>query len=59
MPRRARKLPRRRGHNAVAEELRSMKLKEATKKIEDGIEETLTCFDFPANTGLASTQTMS
>ena len=34
------------GANAVAEELRSMKLKEATKKTEDGIEETLTCFDF-------------
>ena len=29
------------GANAVAEELRSMKLKEAAKKTEDGIEETL------------------
>lgn len=28
---------------AVAEELRAMKLKEAAKKVEDGIEETLTC----------------
>ena len=27
---------------AVVEELRSMKLKEAAKKVEDGIEETLT-----------------
>ena len=25
-----------------------MKLKEATKKVEDGIEETLTCCDFPS-----------
>ena len=32
---------------AVAEELRSMKLKEAARKVEDGIEETLTCRDFP------------
>jgi putative transposase len=32
-----------------------MKLKEAAKKVEDGIEETLTyCRTFPANTGLAS-----
>ena len=33
---------------AVAEELRSMKLKEAAKKVEDGIEETLTYCDFPS-----------
>ena len=39
---------------AVVEGLRSMKLKEAAKKVEDGIEETLTYCDFPANTGLAS-----
>lgn len=32
---------------AVVEELRSMKLKEAAKKVEDGIEETLTYCDFP------------
>lgn len=32
---------------AVAEELRSMKLKEAARKIEEGIEETLTYYDFP------------
>ena len=38
----------------VVEQLRSMKLKEAAKKVEDGIEETLTYCDFPANTGLAS-----
>ena len=31
----------------VAEELRSMKLREAAKKVEYGIEETLTYFDFP------------
>ena len=31
---------------AVVEELRSMKLKEAAKKVEDGIEETLTYCDF-------------
>ena len=31
----------------VAEELRSMKLKEAAKKLEDGIEETLTYMSFP------------
>ena len=31
----------------VAEELRSMKLKEAAKKLEDGIEETLTYMNFP------------
>ena len=33
---------------AVVEELRSMKLKEAAKKVEDGIEETLTYWDFPS-----------
>ena len=32
----------------VVEELRSMKLKEAAKKVENGIEETLTCCDFPS-----------
>ena len=32
---------------AVVEELRSMKMKEAAKKVEDGIEETLTYCDFP------------
>ena len=33
---------------AVVEGLRSMKLKEAAKKVEDGIEETLTYCDFPS-----------
>ena len=33
---------------AVVEELRSMKLKEAAKKVEDGIEDTLTYCDFPS-----------
>ena len=33
---------------AVMEQLRSMKLKEAAKKVEDGIEETLTFCDFPS-----------
>ncbi len=33
---------------AVVEELRSMKLKEAAKKVEDGIEETLNYCDFPS-----------
>ena len=32
----------------VTEELKAMKLKEAAKKIEDGIEETLTYCDFPS-----------
>ena len=32
---------------AVVDELRAMKLKEAAKKVEDGIEETLTYCDFP------------
>ncbi len=34
--------------NAVAEELKAMKLKEAAKKVEDSIEETLTYYDFPS-----------
>ena len=33
---------------AVVAELRAMKLKEAAKKVEDGVEETLTCYDFPS-----------
>ena len=33
---------------AVVEELRSMRLKEAAKKVENGIEETLTYCDFPS-----------
>ena len=33
---------------SVVEQLRSMKLKEAAKKVEDGIEETLTYCDFPS-----------
>ena len=33
---------------AVAEELRAMKLKEAAKKVEGGIEETLSYCDFPS-----------
>lgn len=45
MPRRARKLPGKK-QRPVVEELRSMKLKEAAKKVEDGIEETLTYCDF-------------
>ena len=32
----------------VVEQLRAMKLKEAAKKVEDGIEETLTHMDFPS-----------
>ena len=32
----------------VAEALRAMKLKEAAKKVEDGIEETLTYVEFPS-----------
>ena len=32
----------------VVQELRELKLKEAAKKVEDGIEETLAYFDFPA-----------
>ena len=34
--------------NAVVAELNAMKLKEAAKKVEDGIEETLTYCDFPS-----------
>ena len=34
---------------AVASRLREMKLKEAAMKVEDSIEETLTCMDFPAS----------
>ena len=33
---------------AVVEQLRSMKLKEAARKVEDGIEETLTYYAFPS-----------
>ena len=33
---------------AVVAELRAMKLKEAAKKVEDGIEETLTYCEFPS-----------
>ena len=33
---------------AVVAELKAMKLKEAAKKVEDGVEETLTYFDFPS-----------
>ena len=33
---------------AVEEELKAMKLKEAAKKVEDSIEETLTYYDFPS-----------
>ena len=33
---------------AVVAELRAMKLKEAAKKVEDGIEEALTYCDFPS-----------
>ena len=33
---------------AVAEELKAMKLKEAAKKVEDSIEETLAYYDFPS-----------
>ena len=33
---------------SVAEELRTMKLSEAAKKVEDGIEETLTYCGFPS-----------
>ena len=43
---------------AVVEELRSMKLKASTKKVEDDIEETLTYCDFPLSTGLASAPIM-
>ena len=33
---------------AVTQKLREMRLKEAAKKVEDGIEETLTCYAFPS-----------
>ena len=33
---------------AVAQKLREMRLKEAAKKVEDGIEETLTYYAFPS-----------
>ena len=46
MPRRAKRRPARR--QAVVAELRAMKLKEAAKKVEDGIEETLTYCYFPS-----------
>ena len=46
-PRRAKRRPVRRRKPLVAE-LRAMKLKEAAKKVEDGIEETLTYCDFPS-----------
>ena len=36
---------------AVVSELRAMKLKEVAKKVEDGIEETLTYCDFPGENG--------
>ena len=44
---------------AVVEELRSMKLKEAAKKGEDSIEETLIYCDFPSEIGSVSVPTMS
>ena len=34
--------------NSVVEELRTMKLSEAAKKVESGVEETLTYCDFPS-----------
>ena len=45
MPRRAKKHPARRQRSPPS---RAMKLKEAAKKVEDGIEETLTYCDFPS-----------
>jgi len=42
-----RKKPAREKAKAVIAELRKMKLKEAAKKVEDGIEATLTYCDFP------------
>ena len=47
MRRRARRHPVKKA-KAVVSELRAMKLKEAAKKVEDGIEETLTYCDFPS-----------
>ena len=43
---------------AVVDELRAMKVKEAAKKVEDSIEETLIYCDFPVNTGPASAPIM-
>ena len=43
---------------AVVAELRAMKLKAAAKKVEDGIEETLTYCDFPSEHWTASAPTM-
>ncbi len=45
----------------VAEKLRTMKLTKAAKKIEDGIEETLTYMDFPTQhwTRIQTNNTMS
>ena len=42
---------------ALVSELQAMKLKEAAKKIEDGVEETLAYADFPQSIGLASAPT--
>ena len=47
MHRRARKPPREKA-KAVVAELKALKLKEAARKVEDGIEETLTYCDFPS-----------
>ena len=47
MRRRAKRRPATKA-KAVVAELRAMKLKEAAKKVEDGIEETLTYCDFPS-----------
>ena len=47
MPRRAKELPEKRLRRWGGE-LRSMKLKESAKKVENGIEETLTYCDFPS-----------
>ena len=56
MPKRAKKASRDKA-KAVVVELRAMKLKEAAKKVEDGIEEMLTYCDFPASVGRASVPT--
>ena len=47
MPKRAKKASRDKA-KAIVAGLRAMKLKEAAKKVEDGIEETLTYCDFPS-----------
>lgn len=47
MHRRARKAARKKAKDVV-EQFRAMKLKEAAKKLEDGIEETLIYMDFPS-----------